>query len=342
MKFFDPRVPEEDFEILSSRVREVLESGQYIGGEKVAQFENQMEEYFGLPFVSCNSGTDAIILALKALAIGPGDEVIVPGFTYFATIEPIYHVGATPVLADISKTTYNIDPHDIEERITSKTKAIMPVHLFGLACDMTTIMAIAKKHNLFVIEDAAQAFGATHAGKKVGSFGDVNCFSFFPTKNVGGFGDGGGITVKDKQIEERLRMLKNHGQKVKYTSDIMGYNSRLDPIQAVLLLYRFEKLEEYLEIRRDNAKKWQDEFKGREDILNLPMEEEHSYNNFSILVSDRKKFTKELEEREVPYVIYYEKAVYDQKAYIDSYGESKPLLNIEYVKNHILSIPVYY
>jgi len=342
MKFYDHKLTDKDKDELSAIARDVIESGQYIGGERVAEFEKAMKEYFGIPFASCNSGTDALVLALKALNIGEGDEVIVPGFTYFATIEPIYHCGAVPVLADISRETFNIDPEGIEKLITKKTKAIMPVHLFGLAADMSAIMEIAKKNDLVVIEDAAQAFGALHSGEKVGTFGQVNCFSFFPTKNLGGYGDAGGITIKNSKVEEKLRLLKNHGQKIKYTSDIMGMNTRMDPIQASLLLHRFKQLDEHLDIRKKNAEKWRQELDGRNGVIQVPNQTDHTYNNFSILVEDRENFIKELESQDIPYIVYYEKSVYDQKAYIDVYGQQGPMENIEFVKNHIISLPIHY
>ena len=187
----------------------VLKSGYYIGGPVVSEFEQQFAEYVGTSHaIGCNSGTDALYLAILALEIGPGDEVITPSFTFFATAEMVSQTGATPVFVDIDPLTFNLDPHKLEAAITSKTKAIIPVHLFGQSVDMTTVMAIAEKHHLFVIEDCAQATGAKWQDKQVGSWGHINAFSFFPTKNLGGCGDGGAVTTNDPVLADKVRMLK--------------------------------------------------------------------------------------------------------------------------------------
>ena len=186
MKFFRLPFGEKEHKLFERRIGKILREGQYINGPEVAEFERKLTAYFKMPFISCNSGTDALLIGLRALGIGKGDEIITTAFTFFATLEAIHHAGAKPVFADIDPHTYNINPADIERRITKKTKAILVVHLFGLACDMTAITRLCRKHKLLLIEDAAQSFGATHKRKLTGTFSDLGCFSFFPTKNLGG------------------------------------------------------------------------------------------------------------------------------------------------------------
>ena len=220
---------------IEKAVCEVLRSGSYILGPNVKALEVELAKYIGCNYtVSLNSGTDALHLALRALDIGPGDEVITTAFTFVATTEAIGIVGATPVFADINPDTFNIDPKEIEKRITPKTKAIIPVHLYGQPCDMGAIMDIAKRHNLYVIEDCCQAIGAEYKGQKVGTFGDIGCYSFYPTKNLGGMGDGGLITVNSENLRDRIVALRNHGGAIRYHHDEIGVNSRLDEIQAAI------------------------------------------------------------------------------------------------------------
>lgn len=231
-------------EEVSAAVQEVLASGRYIGGPAVAGFEQAFASYLDVSdCVGCNSGTDALFLALRALKIGPGDEVMTTPFTFIATAETISAVGATPVFVDIDPTTFNLDVGKLEAAITSKTRAIMPVHLFGQPVDMTHLMAIAHSHNLWVIEDCAQATGATWKGQKVGSIGHVGCFSFFPTKNLGACGDGGAVTTNDPAIAASVRKLKEHGQPSRYYSDEIGINSRLDALQATILAIKLRYLD---------------------------------------------------------------------------------------------------
>ncbi|NET27743.1 MAG: DegT/DnrJ/EryC1/StrS family aminotransferase [Okeania sp. SIO1I7] len=244
-------------EEINSRVQEVFSSGRYIGGSIVDEFEQQFANYIDVSHcVSCNSGTDALFLALRAVNIGPGDEVITTPFTFFATAEAISSVGATPVFIDIDPQTFNLDIEQLQSAITEKTKAILPVHLFGQPLDMARLMAIARSHNLIVIEDCAQATGAEWSGKKVGSFGDIGCFSFFPTKNLGAFGDGGALTTNNSAIADQVRMLKNHGQSAKYFYEHIGINSRLDTIQAAILQVKLRYLDSWNEQRRDLADRY--------------------------------------------------------------------------------------
>ena len=241
-------------EQLNAKVQEVLASGRYIGGSIVDDFEKQFANYIDVSHcVSCNSGTDALFLALRAVNIGPGDEVITTPFTFFATAEVISAVGATPIFIDIDPQTFNLDIQQLEAAITEKTKAILPVHLFGQPVDMKRLMAIARQYNLIVIEDCAQATGAEWHNQKVGSFGDIACFSFFPTKNLGAFGDGGALTTNNPAIAAQVRMLKNHGQSDKYFYEQIGINSRLDTIQAAILQVKLPYLDSWNQQRRDLA-----------------------------------------------------------------------------------------
>ncbi len=239
---------------VNATVLELLASGRYIGGAPVTGFEAQFARYIGTDHcVACNSGTDALYLALRALDIGANDEVITTPFTFFATAEVISAVGATPVFVDIDPDTFNLNIDQIEAAITDRTRAIMPVHLFGQAVDMTRLMAIADARNLFVVEDCAQAAGAEWSGQRVGSIGHVGCFSFFPTKNLGACGDGGAITTNDSRVADRIRALREHGMKVRYYHDEIGVTSRLDAIQAAILQIKLRYLDRWNQQRRDIA-----------------------------------------------------------------------------------------
>jgi dTDP-4-amino-4,6-dideoxygalactose transaminase len=238
-------------EDVNAAVLQVLASGRYIGGPAIASFEQSFASYIGVSHcVSCNSGTDSLYLALRALQIGPGDEVITTPFTFVATAEMISAVGATPVFVDIDPATFNLDLEQVASAINSKTRAIMPVHLFGQPVDMTQLMAIASSHNLAVIEDCAQSTGADWHGQKVGSIGHVGCFSFFPTKNLGACGDGGAVTTNDPAIAATIRMLKEHGQSTRYLSEARGINSRLDALQATILEIKLRHLDTWNQQRR--------------------------------------------------------------------------------------------
>ncbi len=323
-----------------TRIRKILREGAFINGPEVAEFEKKVTTYLKTPFLSCNSGTDALMIGLKALGIGKGDEVITPAFTFFATLEAIHHVGATPVFADIDIATFNIDPEDVRKRITKKTKAILPVHLFGLPADMTAIMAIARTHKLLVIEDAAQSFGAKHAGKMSGTIGDMGTFSFFPTKNLGGFGDGGGIATRDPEVLLRFKKLKSHGGLSKYANEEMGYNSRLDTLHAGLLIERMSIMRAELATRTKAAAAWRKKLAKHPLVEQLPDQKGHTYNQFSILVSDRATFVKELSAEGIPHMIYYPTPLYRQKAYTKHHGKHAPLPNTEYVTERIVSLPI--
>lgn len=253
---------------VEAAVLSILASGAYIGGEAVEQFERQFADYIGTSeAVSCNSGTDALYLALRALEIGPGDEVITTPFTFFATAETISAVGAKPVFVDIEAQSFNLDLDQIEAAITPRTKAIMPVHLFGNPVDMARLGAIANRHNLYVIEDAAQAAGAEWQGKKVGSWGHVGCFSFFPTKNLGACGDGGCVTTNDGAIAEKITMLRQHGMRQRYYHEDFGVTSRLDGLQAAILSIKLKRLDQWNGARRAIASRYGQLLAGIPGIL---------------------------------------------------------------------------
>jgi dTDP-4-amino-4,6-dideoxygalactose transaminase len=271
---------------LDSAVLAVLRSGQYIGGGSITAFEQAFAVACGVPHaVGCNSGTDALVLALRGLGIGPGDEVITSSFSFFATAEAISSVGATPVFADVEESSYLIDPERIEAAITPATRALLPVHLFGRPVDMERIEAIATAHGLRVIEDCAQASGASWAGRPVGSWGDVGCFSFFPTKNLGAAGDGGAVVCRDPELAQRMRELAVHGMPRRYLHTDLGYNSRLDAIQAAVLGVKLPHLPDWVARRRAIAARYREGLAGLEGLH--PAEagpEGHSWNQFVVRV----------------------------------------------------------
>jgi dTDP-4-amino-4,6-dideoxygalactose transaminase len=271
---------------LDTAVLEVLRSGQYIGGATITAFEEAFAAACGVPHsVGCNSGTDALILALRGLGIGPGDEVITSSFSFFATAEAISAVGATPVFVDVEESSYLIDPQRIEAAITPASRALLPVHLFGRPVDMERINAIAAAHGLHVIEDCAQATGASWAGRPVGSWGDVGCFSFFPTKNLGGAGDGGAVVCRDPELSRRMRELAVHGMPRRYLHTELGYNSRLDAIQAAVLGVKLPHLAGWVERRRAIAARYREALADLEGVhLADAGPDGHSWNQFVVRV----------------------------------------------------------
>jgi dTDP-4-amino-4,6-dideoxygalactose transaminase len=287
------------------------------------------------------SGTDALHLAVAALGIGKGDEVITTPFTFFATVEAILYVGATPVFVDIDPDTFNMDAGKIEEKITPKSKAILPVHMFGHPADMETIMAIADKYGLSVIEDCAQAFGASVGGRKVGSFGNAGCFSFYPSKNLGAFGDGGMITSGDSSLIETVRVLRNHGSRSSYRHESVGYNSRLDEIQAAILLVKFKRVDEYNEMRRRNAKLYDGVLQGK---IAAPVEKEgfvHVYHQYTIRSDRRDAIKEKLGEAEIASTVYYPIALHLQDAMKFLGHKRGDFPNAELAADEVLSLPMY-
>jgi len=303
---------------IEKAVCEVLRSGSYILGPNVKALEAELAKYIGCNYtVGLNSGTDALHLALRALDIGAGDEVITTAFTFVATTESIEIVGATPVFCDINPDTFNIDANKIEALITPRTKAIMPVHLYGQPCEMDKIMDIAKRHNLYVIEDCCQAIGAEYKGQKVGTFGDIGCYSFYPTKNLGGMGDGGLITVNSENLKNRIVALRNHGGAIRYHHDEIGVNSRLDEIQAAILRVKLNYIDEWNKARRSHAATYNELFAGCSDIQ-TPKELDNTYcvyHQYTVKIPNRDEIHKMLQESGIGAMLYYPIPLHMQKVH---------------------------
>ena len=323
-------------------INKVLKSGQYILGKNVKSLENKIAKFLGINYaISCNSGTDALILSLKAQGINKGDEVITTPFTYFATIEAIIHVGAKPIFIDINPHTYNINHKKIENVITRKTRALLIVHLFGQSCNMAEIKKICKKNKLKLIEDCAQSFGAKFNNKQTGTFGDFGCFSFFPTKNLGCYGDGGIITTNSSQYAKKLQMLRNHGGLERNKHIYIGYNSRLDEIQAAILLVKLKYIKKYINQRRALAKVYSDTIDNNKIMIPFQQKKAfHTYNQYTIRTKNRNKLIKHLNTHGIPCSIYYPQPMYKISAIKNNYKKLN-LKCCEVVSNECLSLPIY-
>lgn len=327
-------------------VSSVMADGRYIMGPQVKCFETQFASYLDCASaISCNSGTDALHLALRALNIGVGDEVITTPFTFIATTEAIGIVGATPVFVDVDLETYNIDPQQIESKITERTKAILPVHLYGRPCDMSAIVAIARKYNLKVIEDCAQATGAVWKGQKVGTIGDVGCFSFFPTKNLGCFGDGGAIATNNPEIADRVEYLRRHGGKIKYQHEELGLNSRLDTLQAAILSVKLPYLEQWNTARKAIAYYYLEQLASVSGIV-LPSVVANGtsvWNQFTIRVLDgqRDRLQQQLNQKGISTMVYYPIPLHLQKVHSHLNYPLGSLPNSEKLSTEVLSLPMF-
>ncbi|MBM7542052.1 DegT/DnrJ/EryC1/StrS family aminotransferase [Amphibacillus cookii] len=325
-------------------MKAVLRSGQYILGPYVEKLEQQIAEKIGVnEAISVASGTDALTLTLIAYNIGPKDEVITTPFTFIATAEAISRAGATPVFVDIDPTTGLIDAKKIADKITAKTKAIIPVQLFGQSADMDTINQIAKAHQLIVIEDACQAFGATYKDKPVGSLGDAGCFSFFPTKNLGGIGDGGIVTTNDETVALRLRQLRVHGSDKKYYHREIGVNSRLDAIQAAILLICLKHIDRWNEQRRKLAYHYTQHLKIIDNItcLTEAPDNKHVYHLFCLKSSNRTAIMEALSAHDIASAIYYPLCLHLQEAYQLLNYKLGDLPNAEHLSETIFSVPLH-
>jgi dTDP-4-amino-4,6-dideoxygalactose transaminase len=351
----EPRIPLLDLhkqftgirsEILQA-VEAVLDSQQFILGEQVELFEQEIGAFLGSEFaVGCASGTDALYLALLALGIGPGDEVITTPFTFIASAGSIARTGARPVFVDIEPDTFNIDPTLIEASITDKVRAILPVHLFGLAADLSRILPIAVEHELAVIEDAAQAIGATFQGRKVGTFGHVGCFSFFPSKNLGCAGDGGLVSTQNPDLADRLRLLRSHGSRKKYHYEMIGTNGRLDALQAAILRVKLRYLNQWTEARRKHAEYYQQLFdaSGLHDLVRCPFEPRshgHAFNQFVIRCVERDHLRHHLQQSGIPTAIYYPEPLHLQPAFSDLGYRSGSMPHSEAACRDCLALPMY-
>ena len=303
---------------IDKAIKDIAQSSRFVLGKETESFEQDMCKYCNVKYaIGVASGTDALILALTALGITRGDEVITTPFTFMATAEAISRVGGKPVFVDIDSQTYNINPAKIEKAITPNTKAIIPVHLYGNPCDMDSILKIAKEHKLKVIEDAAQAVGATYDNRKIGSFGDAGCLSFFPSKNLGAFGDGGMVLTDNKDIAEKLKILRVHGTTAKYRHSVIGFNSRLDNIQAAILSIKLKKLDEWTEKRREIVNRYNLALK---DVAIIPKEQDkvkHVYHWYVIRVKKvkRDKLLNFLNENGIESRVYYPVPLHLQQCY---------------------------
>ncbi|MBI2995386.1 MAG: DegT/DnrJ/EryC1/StrS family aminotransferase [Candidatus Melainabacteria bacterium] len=328
---------------IKEAVLNVLSSGHYILGKNVEAFEKELAEYLDCKFVvSCANGTDAIYLALRALEIGHGDEVITVANSFFATSEAIALASAKPVFVDIKEDDYNINPQKIEERITKKTKAILPVHLYGGPCEIASVVEIAKKYELYVIEDCAQAIGAKLNNKFVGTFGDIGTVSFFPTKNLGACGDGGAIFTNNEDVAKKIKQLRVHGSPKRYVHDYIGLNSRLDEIQAAILRIKLKYLDDW-NLKRTQAAKHYDILFEDLDII-LPTVKpscQHVFHQYTVRTKHRDLLYEKLNEHGIETLIYYLIPIHLQKAFSSLNYKKGDLPVTEKVCNEILSLPMY-
>ncbi|MEA2015261.1 MAG: DegT/DnrJ/EryC1/StrS family aminotransferase [Actinomycetota bacterium] len=337
---------------IDAAVRRVLESGRFILGPEVEAFEKEIAEYLGVKHaIGVASGTDALLISLMAIGIKPGDEVITTPFTFFATAGSIARLYAKPVFVDIDPRIYNIDPNKLEDLLkksyNSKIKAIMPVHLYGQCVDMDPILELAEKYNLRVIEDAAQSLGSTYKGKQSGSLGDLGCFSFFPTKNLGAYGDGGMVVTNNGELAEKIRLLRVHGSKPKYYHSVVGLNSRLDEIQAAILNVKFNYLSKWIEQKREKANLYNKLFKeSLSDKVITPFEARgnyHTYHQYTVRIKDRKRddVRNYLKEQSIGTSVYYPLPLHLQKCFADLGYKKGDFPESEKASKEVLSLPMY-
>ena len=335
---------------INAALAAVAASGAFVHGPACQEFEAAVADYCGTEHaVGCASGSDALLLALMALGIGSGDEVILPSFTFFATAGAVWRLGATPVFADILPETYNLDPADVARKITSATKAIMPVHLFGQCADMAALQEIAQSAgDLPIIEDAAQAIGAKYQNQRAGALGTIGCFSFYPTKNLGGLGDGGMLTTNDGQMADRLRMLRDHGQQPRYHHSLVGINSRLDTLQAAVLNIKLAHLDGWAAGRQPNAARYENEFArlGLDEQLKTPQVAdgcESVWNQYTVCVpaGRRDALLAHLSAQQIGAAIYYPIPLHLQVCFADLGYEAGSLPVTEQAAEEVLSLPIY-
>lgn len=328
---------------IDQAVFKVLAETQFILGPEVKEFEKNIADYCGAKFaIGVASGTDALLLALRACGVKEGDEIITSPFTFFATAGSISRLKAIPVFVDIQPDTYNIDPNLIEKKITKKTRVIIPVHLYGQCADMELILEIARVHNLKVIEDAAQAISSTYKSKKAGTLGDMGIFSFFPSKNLGGIGDGGMVITDNEELAQKVSLLRVHGAKPKYYHSLIGYNSRLDTIQAAVLNVKLKYLDIWSKKRRENASFYDTAFKGTK--IETPYQAPYSYHIFhqyTIAVKNLAKLKEYLKEKKIGHDSYYPLPLHLQECYKDLGYKSGDLPNSEQRAQEVISLPIY-
>lgn len=339
-------------EEIDEAIDSVLESTGFIRGKEVGEFECKLSGYLnGRYALGVANGTDALQIAMMALGIGHGDEVLTTSFTFVATAEAAALLGATPVFADIDPRTFNIDPSRIEELITERTKAIVPVHLFGQPADMDAIMAIAEKHDLPVIEDNAQAVGSEYGGRKTGYIGDIGCLSFFPSKNLGCFGDGGAVLTGDEALYRTMRMISNHGSERKYHNEIVGVNSRLDTLQAAILKVKLAHLDEYCAARRRAASRYNALLESCE-FITVPHhapDRTHVYHQYTIRISDdvqggRDGLAQHLKSKGIPHAVYYPVPLHQLPVFADASGPASrcgDMTETERAAREVISLPMH-
>lgn len=327
---------------IEEAIRGILESGHFILGQNVEALERDIAHYHGVKYaVGLASCTDALHLSLRALGIKEGDEVITTPFTFIATSEAVAYIGAIPVFVDIEKDTFNVDPSRIEKKVTHRTKAIIPVHLFGQPADMDEILRIAKKYNLKIIEDCAQAFGAEYKGVKVGSLGDTGCFSFYPSKNLGAYGDSGMIITNDQEIYEKVRLLRNHSTIAPYQHSSIGYNSRLDEIQAAILRVKLRYIDSYNQKRREIAKLYTSILNGAVWCPAELPDRMHVYHQYTIQSPKRSEIQDVLKANNISSVIYYPVPIHLQDAFKYLGYKEGDFPQAEFLSKEVLSLPIY-
>lgn len=334
---------------IMAAVEKVFTEQKFILGDEVSDLEREIADYCDARHaIGCNSGTDALIIALQALEIGEGDEVITTPFSFFATASSICRAGATPVFVDIEPDTFNLDPQAVEEAITPRTRAIMPVHLFGQCCEMESLWRLAQKHDLEIVEDACQAIGAEYHGRRTGVLGTVGCFSFFPTKNLGGAGDGGMMTTDDPELAQKLKCLRVHGDAGQYEHIEVGMNSRLDALQAAVLRVKLEQLDAWTEARQRNADRYGEMFRqeGILDTIELPKikpNRRHVFNQYCVRVRSghRDQLLQQLKTRKIGCAVYYPKPLHLQKCFKYLGYRTGQFPQAEAASRDILALPSY-
>lgn len=326
---------------INEAIQRVLDRQFFILGPETEAFEKELAEYLGTKHVATvNSGTDALIMSLRILGIGKGDEVITPANSFIATTIAITEVGATPIFVDIDPNTYESDVKQIEEKITKRTKAILPVHLYGLMCNIESIMQIAKQYGIFVVEDACQAIGSSYKGKKAGTWSDIGTFSFYPGKNLGAYGDGGAMCTDDEVLYEKMKMIRNYGQKKKYHHETLGYNSRLDEIQAAILRVKLKHLNKWNEKRNQVAQTYNSQLRSIK-TQNIPEDYYSNYHIFLVEVEKRDELQKKLDEAGVQTLIHYPIPIHLQECYEYLGYKKGDFPYAERAANRTLSLPMY-
>ena len=328
---------------MDAAIHRVLDSTRFIGGPEVSGLEEEIARYTRVPHaIGCASGTDALLLSLKALGVGPGDEVVTCAYSFFASAGVIVNVGAIPVFVDIDPSTYNLDPHRLEAAITPNTKAVIAVHLYGQCCDLTAVQAVCEKRKVYLIEDAAQAIGSEWEGRRAGSVGDLGCFSFFPSKNLGCAGDGGMVTARDPGLADRVRLLREHGARPKYYHALVGTNSRLDAIQAAILRVKLKHLDRWSEKRARNASLYDQLLEGSR--VGRPYRDaraRHIFNQYVVRVPNRDAVRTRMGERGIGTEIYYPVALHMQQCFSMLGYHEGDMPHSEAAAKETLALPIY-